>query len=140
MVGYVTAEELEAYALARGVALTGDPDVLITLALDWLEVQPFSGSKADTEQALQFPRNGSETVPENIKKAQMVAALLIDSGEDLMGPIGRRVTSETVFGAVAVTYSDSSGPSSTLYPMLSALLREFVGNGGGASIFGVRRG
>lgn len=140
MVGYVTAEELEAYALARGITLSGDPGVLLTLALDWLEVQPFGGSKTDPDQALQFPRNSSETVPENIKKAQMVAALLIDSGEDLMGPIGRRVTQETVFGAVSVSYSDASGPSSTLYPMLSALLRDFLGSGGGAAIFGVRRG
>lgn len=138
MIGYNTEQQLTDYATARGITLTGTASVLLTRALDWLELRPFTGSKTDPEQALEFPRNGSEDVPEKIKTAQLVAALIYDSGGDPMAAIGPRVTQETVFGAVSVSYSDT-GNQSTLYPQLSALLRDFVGNAGG-NTFEVIRG
>lgn len=135
---YVTEAELTTYATDRGITLAGSPDVLLIKAMDWLEVQPFSGSKADPDQDLQFPRNGETTVPQAIKNAQMVAAILIDSGEDLMMPQGQRVLSESVAGAVSVSYSDT-GRQSTYYPQLSALLRPYLGNDGG-NTFSIARG
>jgi len=135
---YATEAELTTYATDRGITLTGAPDVLLIKAMDWLEVQPFSGSKTDHTQDLQFPRNGETTVPAAIKTAQMVAAVLIDSGEDLLAPQGRRVLSESVAGAVSVSYSDT-GRQSTYYPQLAALLRPYLGSAGG-STFEVRRG
>jgi len=138
MIGYNTEAELTAYAAARGIALTGNESVLLTRALDWLELQPFSGTKTDPGQALEFPRNGDTVVPQRIKTAQLVAAIIYDGGGDPLAAIGPRVTQETVFGAVSVSYSDS-GPLSTFYPQLTALLRPYLGGGGG-SFFEVRRG
>lgn len=121
---YATEAELTTYATDRGITLTGAPDVLLIKAMDWLEVQPIA-----------VP----EPVPEAIKKAQMVAAILIDGGEDLLAPEGQRVLSESVAGAVSVTYSDN-GRQSTFYPQLFALLKPFMVGGGGGSVFEVRRG
>lgn len=121
---YATEQELIDYAAARAVTLTGDPGVLLTKAGDWLEVQPIAFT--------------DDPVPEAIKKAQMVAAILIDGGEDLLAPQGQRVLSESVAGAVSVTYSDN-GRQATFYPQLFALLKPFM-VGGGGSVFEVRRG
>lgn len=138
MIGYNTEAELTAYATERGIDLISGEDVLLTRALDWLELRPFSGVKTDPDQSLEFPRNGEETVPEKIKTAQKVAALIYDQGGDPMAAISPRVTSETVFGAVSVTYSDT-GNQTTLYPQLMALLREYLSSVGGNQ-FEVRRG
>lgn len=135
---YVTETELEIYADDRAIVLATSPDILLIKAMDWLDVQAFSGSKTDPDQALQFPRNDETTVPQRIKTAQMVAAILIDSGEDLMATQGQRVLSESVAGAVSVNYSDS-GRQSTYYPQLSSLLAPYKSGGGGYS-FEVSRG
>lgn len=136
-VGYNEDTDLTAYATARGVTLSGDPAVLLTRALDWLELQPFSGAKTDHLQALQWPRTGvagvaDDEVPDNIKTAQLVAAMIYDAGGDPLAAIGPRVTQETVFGAVSVSYSDN-GPLTTLYPQLQMLLRGLVGGNSSVS-------
>ena len=114
---YATDAELIAYAAARGVTIAlADAPVLLTKAADWLEVQPIS-----------YP---DDLVPDAVVKAQMVCAMIYHAGGDPLAAITPRVTSETVFGAVAVTYSDS-GPSSPLYPQLQALLRPFMVAPGG---------
>jgi hypothetical protein len=136
--GYATDIELLAYAAAREITLVGTPDTILIKGLDWLELQPFSGTKTDPLQVLEFPRNGETVVPANIKTAQMVAAILVDTGEDLMAPLSQRVLSESVAGAVSVTYSDT-GRQSTYYPQLAYLLRPYLGSTG-ASFFEVRRG
>lgn len=135
-IGYATEQDLTDYAAARGITLTGTPSVLLTRALDWLEIQPFKGEKTDPDQPLQFPRDGSDSVPDNVKTAQLVAALIYDSGDDPLAPIGPRVTQETVTGAVSVSYSDR-GNQTTLYPQLSALLRDYI-SASGASFEVVR--
>ena len=138
MIGYATEAELTAYAAARGVTLTQPESVTLTSALDWLELQSFSGTKTDPGQPLEFPRNGETAVPAKIKTAQLVCAMIYDAGGDPLQAIGPRVTQETVFGAVSVSYSDT-GPLVTLYPQLSALLRDFTGGLGGSQ-FVVSRG
>ena len=112
-----TPQDLVDFAAARGVTiLLADAPVLLTKAADWLEVQPIEYQ--------------DDPVPDAIVKAQLVCAMIYAEGGDPLQAITPRVTSETVFGAVAVTYSDS-GPASPLYPQLQALLRPFmVGPGG----------
>ena len=135
---YASAAELTSYTADRDITLSGSPAILLIKAMDWLDLQPFSGYKTDSGQPLEFPRNGETIVPEKIKTAQLVAAVLIDSGEDLMAPEGQRVLSESVAGAVSVSYSDT-GRQSTYYPQLGRLLRPFLGNAGGFT-FEVTRG
>ena len=122
---YATDAELIAYAAARGVTITAlEAPVLLTKAGDWLQVQPIT-----------VP----DPVPDQIKQAQMVCAMIYHAGGDPLAAITPRVTQETVFGAVSVSYSDS-GPSAPLYPQLAALIRPYLnaGNMGGAN-FRVQR-
>ena len=108
---YATNEELIAYAAARGVTITAlEAPVLLTKALDWLQIQPIT-----------VP----DPVPDQIKQAQMVCAMIYHSGGDPLAAITPRVTQEAVFGAVSVSYSDS-GPSTPLYPQLYALIRPYL--------------
>lgn len=123
---YATDAELIAYAAARGVTITAlEAPILLTKAGDWLQIQPIT-----------VP----DPVPDQIKQAQMVCAMIYHAGGDPLAAITPRVTQETVFGAVSVSYSDS-GPSTPLYPQLAALIRPYLtaGNMGGAN-FRVSRG
>ena len=119
-VTYATDAELIAYAAARGVTITAlEAPILLTKAGDWLQVQPIT-----------VP----DPVPDQIKQAQMVCAMIYHAGGDPLAAITPRVTQETVFGAVSVSYSDS-GPSAPLYPQLAALIRPYLtaGSMGGAN-------
>jgi len=111
MIGYIDTGELIAYAAARGVVITAQQEpVLLTKAFDWLQIQPIT-----------VP----DPVPDQIKQAQMVCAMIYHAGGDPLAAITPRVTQETVFGAVSVSYSDS-GPSTPLYPQLAALIRPYL--------------
>ena len=135
-VGYVTEDELEAYATARGITISGNKAVLLQKALDWLELQPFSGEKYDEDQDLEFPRDDDDEVPDKIKTAQMVCALIYDSGGDPLAAISKKVIREKV-DVLEVQYSESSS-SNDLYPQLSLLLAPYLTGGG--SGFNVVRG
>lgn len=137
---YTTEAELTAYATARGVTISGDTEQLLIKAMDWLEYQPFLGHKYDLDQDLEFPRYPDDVgypygpnypygeVPAKIERAQMVAALLIDSGEDLLANIGRATKREKV-DILEVEYSENASET-TRYPELSMLIRDFVGGVG----------
>ena len=117
---YATDAELITYAAARGVTITAlEAPILLTKAGDWLQIQPIT-----------VP----DPVPDQIKQAQMVCAMIYHAGGDPLAAITPRVTQETVFGAVSVSYSDS-GPSTPLYPQLAALIRPYLtaGSMGGAN-------
>lgn len=106
---YATEQELTSYATARGITLQKDPAVLLTLSQDYLDAQ-----------RLVVP----DPVPDNLVRANIVGAILIDQGNDLLAPIGQRVLSESVSGAVSVSYSDQ-GRSTTAYPQLEALISPY---------------
>ena len=120
-VGYTTDDEYSAYAISRGYMLTGDPLVQLQLALDWLELQPFKGSKTDEAQALEWPRNGNTEIPDKIVQAQLEAALVYMKGGDLTASIGKNVIEKTI-GPLTTKYAET-GPQSIMYPKLSMLLR-----------------
>lgn len=127
---YNTEQDLIDYAAGRAYTLIGAPSVLLTKAMDWLDTQQWNYTTRALIEA--------NEVPDKIKTAQLVAAVLIDQGEDLFAPIGQRVTSEAVSGAVSVTYSDK-GNQTTLYPQLMALLRGYVVGGSGIGFVEVKR-
>jgi len=146
IVGYNDTADLTAYAAARGITLTATEDVLLTRSLDWLELQPFSGAKTDPLQPIEWPRTGitgvaDDVVPDKIKTAQLVCALIYNSGGDPLAAIEPFVTQESVAGAVSVSYSDK-GVMSPIYTQLNMLLRDYVGgndSGSGANQFLVAR-
>ena len=106
---YATEQELIDYAAARGITLQQDPGVLLTLSQDYLDAQK-----------LTVP----DPVPDDLVRANIVGAVLIDQGNDLLAPVGQRVLSESVGGAVSVSYSDQ-GRSTTVYPQLEALIAPY---------------
>ena len=136
-IGYTTDDEYSAYAISRGYMLTGDPIVQLQLALDWLELQPFKGSKTDEAQPLEWPRDGNTDVPDKIVQAQLEAALVYNAGGNLMASIGKNVIEKTV-GPLTTKYAES-GSQSIMYPKLSMLLRGYVANGYGSTQFKVSR-
>ena len=149
---YVTEEELATYAEDRGITISGTPSVLLIKAMDYLESRVYKGYKTDSTQSLQFPRvlcnttysnvypnvyplnyynyatceYSSTEVPDDIKKAQMVAAILIDGGNDLQPTITKAVKREKV-DVLEVEYKDNSNESNS-YTQLNNLLRPFLNN------------
>lgn len=83
---YVTAEEANTFVntyylstdpirLQWDVLSSEDREVLLARSLMFIECLPYNGAKTSISQKLQFPRNGSIEVPENVKRAQIVEAL-----------------------------------------------------------------
>lgn len=138
VIGYVDETDFTAYAAARGITLLRPTSETLTQALDYVEVQSYSGSKTESAQVLEFPRNGDTAVPNDIINAQMQGALVYDTGGDLLAPNVPKVLEQTVFGAVSRKFSDKGG-NTTTYPYISALLAPYLNTSGGNN-FGVARG
>lgn len=136
---YVSVADFDAYAAERGINIAGqDHSVLIILAMDYVELQNYLGSRTSADQPLEFPRDGSNVIPEKIKKAVYEVALLIDQGVNFFESVGQRVLSESVSGAVSVTYSDKGAQIPT-YPHVTNLLREFITAAVGSANFAINR-
>ncbi len=127
---------LEAYAAERGVTVVGDSSELLIKGMDWLEVQPIHSYKYEEDQALEFPRalrlygDESGVVPADIIKAQYAASLLIDSGEDLTPKIERAVKRIKV-DVIEKEFMEGAD-STTGYPYLTMLIRDYLSSYGGA--------
>ena len=124
---YNTVEELDAYALARGITLVQDEELTLTKAMDYIESRNLSGSKTDPDQETEFPRNGNEYVPGSIKKCQLVVAVLIDGGVDMMAPIERALKSRRT-DVLERVYQDNASEY-VRYPEVEVLLRPFITSG-----------
>ena len=132
---YVTEAELTSYATARGVTISGNTEQLLIKAMDYIEAQIYIGEKYDTDanQPLEFPRVPSDQdtitdVPPKIEKAQMVAALLIDSGEELFETVARAVKKEKI-DVLEVEYMDGASETKR-YRELDALLGPYLASSG----------
>jgi hypothetical protein len=137
---YVTVAEAEAFAADGGDSFTGDVSVMLTLARRYLALQDWSGTKTDTAQDLDFPRDGDTDVPENIKQAQIVIALTYDGGADLLAPVERAVKSEKV-DVIEVEYMDNAA-SAASYPYINALIGSYLSSNAltGGNTFEVYKG
>lgn len=121
-----TPQQLIDYAAARGVVIDpADAPTLLVKAQDWLDAQALSYS--------------DDPVPDDILKAQLVAAMLINDGNDLLNPIGGQiVTSQRVEGAVSRTFSDK-GSNTKIWPQLEALIAPYRIGGASMANFKVSR-
>ena len=124
---YNTIEELTAYATARAITLSLDEELILLKAMDYIETRSYWGSKTDPDQDLEFPRNLETEVPAKIKKAQLVAALLIDSGVDLFARIERGIKKRKI--DVIETEYQTNATEYVRYPELEVLLSPFISNG-----------
>jgi hypothetical protein len=133
---------LDAYALARGITVVGDQTIMLTKAMDWLEIQPWYSYKYLETQPLEFPRASTKygdvvgEVPDDIITAQYVAALIFDGGGNLLESSGQSIKKEKV-DVIEITYQDfTSGQIS--YPQLNGLVSPYLSSTGGS--FTVTRG
>ena len=100
-------------------------------ALDWpREDVPIAGLRF-----LQYYDNG--IVPNEVKQACALLALRASTGDDLMSDERRKVISESVEGAVSVTYSEFSSVQ-VRYTEIDAMLSRFLANGAGRTAQMVR--
>ena len=134
---YVTEAELATYASDRGITIaTVDTTILLIKAMDFLESRNFIGVKTDITQVLQWPREvctgilycaiDNTVVPTAIKQAQMIAALIIDGGNEVQPTVERAVKSERV-DVLEVEYMDNA-IATIQHTKLQDILRPYLAN------------
>lgn len=121
---FVSLVDYEAYALALGIESVAEVDLLKAGAyLNSLDSQ-YVGIRVTRDQTMAWPRVGQDggylwlggfeylptEIPSALAQAQLILALEVQAGKDLFNPETRQVViSESVAGAVAVSYSDKAG-------------------------------
>lgn len=127
---YVDLTEARSFAESRGLTLPeGDTEAETELVKGFDYINTFrtlyGGSKASCTQSGQFPRSGlyidgcevpANSIPFEIKQAQVYAASLTTTGEELyVNSSGKEVASERVEGAVSVSYFENGNPNAQPY-------------------------
>lgn len=130
---YNTATEVNDYAALRGIVIAGNVDNMLVLANDFIETKSYQGVKSNSAQLAQWPRAGvyidgvlidSNTVPQGIKHSEIEALLAIDSGNNPLSNVARKVKSESV-DVIDVVYADDSAASVRLLK-LDAMLAPYL--------------
>jgi len=116
---YQTVAEITAYALARGVTLTGDIEVLAIQAMDYLEAQRarYQGNKVEPlVQELQFPRYNvyidcvlfpSDEIPKELQNAQNQLVIELHNSVDILPTSEEAFITEEKIGPITTKYSDT---------------------------------
>ncbi|MBD1228660.1 DnaT-like ssDNA-binding protein [Xenorhabdus griffiniae] len=137
---YASVEDLKQFAAQRGYSLPDDSVLppLLFQAMDYLSTKQWKGQKTNAGQPLAFPRKGvyvdgesvsADVIPKQIIQAQ--CRLAIDSLEhDLTPTVGGEVLSESVSGAVSVTYAEGTNSGKPNMSWLNGMLRDFLSGGG----------
>ncbi len=129
---YVSIDDCDSYHDGLGnTGWTGDDAVkqsAILRAMAWLESQPWKGRKLDYSNALSWPRADvvdregyvvpEDEVPDGVVKALCEAALIEIESAGILRPSlerGGQVKSESIDGAVSVTYKDSAPVTTQFY-------------------------
>ena len=114
---YVSDADYTTYAAQRGKtvgATEAEREKELILAMDYIESHraQFQGTKVSSTQPLQWPRSGvyidghlvdSDTIPQELKNAQIEAAILTRSMDLLVSENGQNVQSEKL-GELQVSY------------------------------------
>lgn len=135
-IGYVTIEEANSYISSHYLSSDNkrelwdnmseeDKSVLLTQSLDNLESLNFYGKKTECNQELNFPRNGSNVIPEKIKKAQIVGAMVLLDSDDTYNSIEKGVVSERV-GNVSYTYEKNQNNNKGCHPEIYKIIKTYL--------------
>ena len=150
---YASIETINAYAVKHGASFpitgsdTPSTEAAIaaaeaaarraTAAIDGTYGARFIGEPASAQQALEWPRSDAwfrgeelpdDTIPQKIVEAVAEAAIRELAEPGVMSPDldrGGRVKSESVEGAVAVTYMDGA-PAETTFTVIDGKLRGLI--------------
>ena len=142
---FVSLLDYEAYALSLGIESVAEADLIKAgQYLNSLDSQ-FAGMRVTRDQAMSWPRVGQDggylwlggfeylptEIPSALRQAQLILAMEVQAGKDLFNPETRQVViSESVAGAVAVTYSDKAGAMGLRQSGAEPLLRFLLASPG----------
>ncbi|QZA70454.1 head-to-tail adaptor [Erwinia phage AH03] len=121
---YVSIADLISFAALYQTELTDDDSTasLLIQAADYIESKSYKGSKANSNQAMKWPRKEayinceddeelypSNSIPVEIKKAQLQCALAVSNGVSLMPTVTAAdyVLEETI-GPITTKYADAA--------------------------------
>lgn len=141
---YVTAEEFVVWANNRfgsdragAVNCDADAERLILRATDYFEAQSFIGTKKQSTQLMQWPRNNvyidgyyesSSSIPVLVKRAIFELAYAEEQGSSELSSVDRKVKREKV-DVIEVEYADSSA-SSVINRAVSSAMSKLLDNYG----------
>lgn len=136
---YVSVADLTSFVAARGITLSGDPEELLTQAMDYIETLQFQGTKLLFTQGLQWPRvnvwidgwyNNADNIPKELKNGQIQVAIAIDQGNAPDADIPRYTDSEKV-GDIEVHYAAGAPSTPVNVKVHNALYKLLAGGGAG---------
>jgi hypothetical protein len=149
---YATVAELATFAALRGIEPAGDPEVLLTKAMDYLDSleAQWQGQRTDPLQALAWPRYpvyiygsliGDTVIPQQIKNGQMQLAIEADT-QSLMpttGIGGKGSVIEETVDVITVKYAEGYNNSQPIFTAAMSILKPLMIPTGGGSNFAVTR-
>lgn len=132
---YASVADLKAYASARQLTLPNEGlEVLLTVAMDYLESQKWLGKRSNSTQLLSFPRTGllhdgvaiaSDIIPSQLIQAQ--CRLAIESQESELQPtLGAEVIAERIEGAIDLKYAEGTNTGAPNFAWLKGLLSGLI--------------
>ena len=132
-----TANIILAYFNMPSLSISND-EASLTAAAQYLESfrDRYKGSKVSSAQSLQFPRINltidgfdfpSDEIPEQLKKAQAIAASLVSSGKSLYSnSSGQEILSKSV-DVISVTYAKNGlSNSQPIFGLIDAQLQPLL--------------
>ncbi|MFK3999856.1 DnaT-like ssDNA-binding protein [Psychrobacter namhaensis] len=136
---YVSVTDFDAHTMARGIAITGNPEQLLLSAMDVLESKQYKSEPLNGTQSTLFPRMGV-AIPRAIKQAQLMLAVAADS-QNLLSATTDQVTKREKVDSIEVEYfANDAANSSPLLTLVSELLAPYLSGIGIGVNFRVTRG
>lgn len=123
---YVSVTDFDAYTMARGIAITGNPEQLLLAAMDVLESKQYKSEPLNDTQSTLFPRMGV-AIPRAIKQAQLMLAVAADTN-DLLSATTDQVTKREKVDSIEVEYFENKDAvnGSPLLTLVNELLAPYL--------------